>query len=270
MGKAENLDDIKNAENLLNDTEEVVVEKTEVVAEKEEAVKPAETAPATEAKEEVIDEDLPQGTKSHIGRIVARQIKERTKPLETTLSKIEETLNFLKERNTVVQTEEPEPELPENPTAEEIRDFVKQDRERLLKNIEKQNAAKVNQEEAQKRNYATEYKKMIEETLDPDEDSEVYKLMTDTKDITYNQVYKWDAKEDFLINFRNATKSILNKTKTPIPSVVHGKAPKVPTGVNVPGATKVAVKQVDTSNWSSEEKQLAAMFNAEELAKMSI
>jgi predicted metal-dependent hydrolase len=277
--EADNFDkDIKDAENLLNDTKEVVVEKTEevqeIVAEKVEAVKIAETEVKTTeiVPEEVKEDDLPQGVRSHIGRIIKRQLKDENKGI---LNEIAEMKTLLKERITVPQVFEEMPVLPENPTAEEVTEFVEAREKILLKNIERQKTVTVNQEHEKKRIYASDYQKMIEETLDPDEDAEVYKLMTDTKDITYNQAFslesgKYDAKQDFLINFRNATKSILNKTKTPVQSVVHGKKPNVPTGVNVPGATKVAVKQVDTSKWSPEEQQLAGIFTADELANMGI
>ena len=111
---------------------------------------------------------------------------------------------------------------------------------------------------------------MVEETLDSEEDSEIFKLMTDTKDLTYNQVIKGDAKEDFVINYRNATKAILNKVKPAKVSTVHGKPSPIPTGVNVPSAAVVTSKTYDRSKLSPLEADVAKLFNDEQLASLGI
>ena len=190
------------------------------------------------------------------------------------MGEIKSSLDFLKERTSVQTTTqaqvEEEPELPENPTAEEIKEYVKKDRERVLKSVEQKQAERASKANESQRKYATEYARLVEEALDPDDDAEVYKMITDAKDLTYNQVYKGDPKEDFIINYRNATKALLTKTKTPKVSTVHGKKPTVPTGVNVPGTTKVEAKLFDRSKLSPAEAEAAKMFTDDELAAMNI
>jgi hypothetical protein len=271
MNDADNQDEkaILDAERLLKTEEPVKKEEVPVKTEEEiaaetaaqeaEAAKAAEAAAAKPEEETEEDALIPHGEKSRLGRKVKR--------LEDTLGEIKGSLDFLKERSQVAAPEvEEELALPENPTAEEIRDFVKQDRARLLKDIEKQGAAKSKQEQESNQKYGMEYAKMVEDMLDPEEDAEVYKLMTDTKDLTYNQVYKRDAKEDFLINYRNATKSILRKQK-PAKVVSLGKPAG---GVNVPGATKVEAKKADTSKWSGPEQDMARLLGEDALAEMGI
>jgi hypothetical protein len=266
MSGAENVDlkkQISDAEKLLSETKETPVVDEQVVAPVvEESVSEAE--PVAEPEPVVEPEEVTHGERSRLGRKVKR--------LEDTLTDIKGSLDFLRERSTqpAQPVVEEEIELPENPTAEEIKDFVRKDRERLIKNLESKDTEKARAAQSERQKYAKEYAKMVEDTLDPDDDAEIFKLMTDTKDLTYNQVIKGDAKEDFLLNYRNATKAVLNKVKPAKVSTVHGKPPKVPTGVNVPSSTVVSPKTFDRSKLSPLEADVAKMFNDEELASLGI
>ena len=271
MTEADNQEEqaLLDAERLLlgtEETKETPVKTDEEIAqetaaqEAEAARIAAETAAANPEDDDAL---TPHGEKSRLGRKLKRLEEEQGKKL----SSIEETLKVLSERIlTPKQEVEEELELPENPTAEEIKEFVKRDRERLLRDVEKRETEKSKQAQSETDKYSREYVKMIEDMLDPVEDAEIYKLMTDTKDLTYNQVYKRDAKEDFLINYRNATKAILTQSKTR-KVISQGKAAP---GVNVPGATKTEIKKVDTSKWSQQEQDMAKLLGDEALAEMGI
>ena len=266
MSDAENVDldkQISDAEKLLSETKEPKVVDEQVIAPVVEEVVEEVEEPVAEP-EPVEPEEVTHSEKSRLGRKVKR--------LEDTLTDIKGSLDFLRERSTqpAQPVVEAEIELPENPTAEEIKDFVRKDRERLIKNLESKDSEKARAAQESRQKYAKEYAKMVEDTLDPDDDAEIFKLMTDTKDLTYNQVIKGDAKEDFLLNYRNATKSVLNKVKPAKVSTVHGKVSKVPTGVNVPSSPVVAPKTFDRSKLSPLEADVAKMFNDEELASLGI
>ena len=262
MAEAENLDlekSIQDAEKLLTETKEPKVVDEQVIAPVvEEVVEPVVEEPVAEP------EEVTHSEKSRLGRKVKR--------LEDTLSDIKGSLDILRERSTqpAQPVVEEEIELPENPTAEEIKEFVRKDRERLIKNLESKDTEKARAAQSERQKYAKEYARLVEETLDPDDDAEIYKLMTDTKDLTYNQVIKKEPKEDFLLNYRNATKAVLSKVKPAKVSTVHGKVSKVPTGVNVPSSAVVAPKTFDRSKLSPLEADVAKMFNDEELASLGI
>ena len=267
MEDAENLEkELRDAERLLNGIEEEVKSTTteEAVEKTEEAITTEET-PTLKTDEEKEEELIPQGEKSRLGRKVKR--------LESTLEEIKSSLDFLKERSTTTvktEAEEEDLDLPEGATSEEIKEYIKKDRDRLLKSLEQKESQKTKEQQEQTKKYAKEYTRMVDEMLDPEEDAEVFALMTDTKDLTFNKIYKGDPKEDFLINYRAATKSIMNKSKPAVRTTVAGKPSQIPTGVNVPGRTRPAAKMVDTSKWSAEERELASHFSADELAEMGI
>ena len=268
--------DIADAERLLEGTTEKPADQEETKTETE--IPPEPPAPeaesAAEAKPKADDEDELHGAKSHMGRIVARQVKERTSHLETMLEEIKGKLDFLQEKKT--PPEEDELDLPEGATSEEIKDFVDKREARLLAKIEAKSTEKTRTQSEKEQQYKKAYKKMVEETLDPeDEDeTEIYKLMTtpgaNGKATDFNAKWSDDAERDFRINYRAATKTVLNKAKPAIRTTVANKPSQIPTGVNVPGGTKPAVKMVDTSKWSAEEQELAKMFSAEELAEMGV
>jgi hypothetical protein len=274
-GTADNIDlekQISDAERLLGETKEEIAT-TEETTETTETTESTGTTESTETEttEETQDttteaetdpdeeEKLSHGEKSRLGRKVKR--------LETTLTEISESLKVLRERNTApakTEEDEPEPVLPEDPTTDELRDYLAQRDKWLLKQVRKEQTRESQQRQEASQKYAQEYASMIAEHLDPDEDVELYKLMTDEKDITYNRVHKGDAKEDFLINHRNATRSLLKKPTKP---TVPVKGAKPPGKVNVPSST-VAAKTFDRAQLNPMEQQVAKMFSDEELAEI--
>jgi hypothetical protein len=267
MEEADNLEkEIQDAEKLLDGaTQEIKATEAEVKTE----VKAEETTSTEQATPETNEEEdvIPHGERSRLGRKVKR--------LEDTLSEIKSSLDFLKEKTVPQQAQEPEEEeidLPEGATSEEIKEFIRKREDRLLTKIESKTVAQSKQIGEKKQKYSKEYTRMVEDMLDPDEDADIYKLMTDTKDLTFNQVHSGfeDAKNDFLINYRAATKSVLNKAKPVTKTTVANKPSQIPTGVNVPSGTKLPSKVVDISKWSVEEQNLAKNFSAEELASMGI
>ena len=263
---------VKAAETLLSETKEEVQKCAEEVVKKvtDEVMEEVNTEvnKGTE-NTEVKETELDQGTKSHIGRIVARQIKEKTKPLEEMLERIENSLKTVTERKEVV-VDDPEPELPENPTADEVKLYVQQREERLVKSLERKQTSKLTDEQEKQRKYGMEYSKLLKD-LDPENstvDEQVLTLMTDTKDLTYNQVIKGDPKEDFLINYRNAVNSVINKTKVIPRKTVIGDG-KAAVGVNVPNTT-VSKKVIDRSKLSPMEQQVARLLSDDDLAGIGI
>ncbi len=91
-------------------------------------------------------------------------------------------------------------------------------------------------------------------------------MMTDTKDDTFNKIHKGDPKEDFLINYRNATIAILNKGKEKKPNI-HGKPSQVAAGVTIPGSASKVVT-FDRSKLDPVERGMAEGFSDAELVKM--
>ena len=276
MEDAENTDSLEkqlsDAENLLNETtQEVKSTATETTA----AAETTETTPALtqEAAPEKTDEEeelVPHGEKSRLGRKVKR--------LEDTLTEIRSSLDFLKERTATPQVqsqeEEEELDLPENPTAEEVKEYIQKREEKLVSRIEKRGSEKTDQQQDKINRYKKEYTKKMTALADSDDDAEleIYKLMSDEKDLTFNLAHSnfEDAKEDFIINFRAATKAVLNKSKPGTRTTVANKPSQIPTGVNVPGNAQAATKIVDVSKWSKDEQDLAKMFSADDLAQLGI
>jgi len=269
MDDAANLDAlVVDAERLLSETEQEVKEVKEEVHEEEPVVvEPEPEAPIEE------EEVIPHGERSRLGR--------KMKRLEDTISEIKSSLDFLKERtiSTHVATPQEEfPELPENPTAEEIKEYMDKREARVVKTIQQQTAEQAQKADKAKKEYAQEYARLMKDTLDldfddsgklivPEDAKDVYALLADEKDITYNQVYKGDPKEDFLINYRNATRAVATKNRPTKPAPTRGVKPG---SVNVPNTSTPAPKFVDRSKLSPEEQAVAKMFSDEELAEMGI
>lgn len=270
-------ENIESLEKQLSDAEKLLDEKvtpstaTEVITEvtppvvetTTEEAKPDETPPVKTGEEE----DPLHGEKSRFGR----KIKRLEDKLESTLADLKASLDFIKERTITPQAqtiEEEDTDLPEGATSEEIKEFVTKREARLLRTLEQRESDKERSAREKKQNYSKEYVKTLESMVDPDEDEEVYKLLTDTKDLTYNQVYKGNAVEDFLINYRAATKAVMNKSQPVTRTTVANKPSQIPAGVNVPGGTKPAAKVVDMSKYSKDEQDLAKAFSADELAEL--
>ena len=270
MPEAEN---IENIEQELNDAtrllEGATEEVKEVKATTEEAKEEVVTKEVTDTEtKEPLEEEETHGEKSRLGRKVKR--------LESTLEDIKSTLDFIKERSvkevkTEPAVEEEEIELSEYPTADEIKRFNEQERKKTLRLIDQRESDKSKKQQEATQQYVKEYSRLLKESVDPDEDPDLYTMLTDEKDLTYNQVYKNDAKEDFLINLRNANKALRSRGGAPVTkTTVANKTTGIPTGVNIPGGTKPAQKVVDISKWSADEQELAKNFSADELASLGI
>ena len=268
MGEAEN---VENIEQELDDAVRQLEGVTEEVKEtpKEEVKEEVVTEKVTDAEtKETPEEEETHGEKSRLGRKVKR--------LESTLEDIKSTLDFIKERSvkevkTEPVVEEEEIELSEYPTAAEIKAYNEQERKKTLKLIDQREAEKSKKAQEATKNYVKEYSRLLKESVDPEDDPDLYSLLTDEKDLTYNQVYRDDPKEDFLINLRNANKALRSKGAASVTkTTVANKTTGIPTGINVPGGNKPATKVVDISKWSAEEQELAKQFSGDELADMGI
>jgi hypothetical protein len=295
MAKADNSDDLTQAttgaEKLLAETKakEEIADKE--AAEKEAAELAAKEASDKEAAEEAArvaeaerlakeaEDDLPQGVRSHIGRIITRQLK---KQLKEELSPVLETLEEIKTRGTVSQEEElVEPVMPEDPTPEDVVRYTKENREFILKTIERKQAQKDSEAKKGKADYGKEYTKLIEDSLDPDESPEIYQMMTEVKGRDargvaiggeFNKAYTGDAKKDFLINYRNATTAYIAKLRNPMEKkVLKSQTTTVKVGaVNIPSTTTQAEKVVDRSKFSDLEREAAKLFSDKELSEMGL
>ena len=243
--------------------EEVKEEKIETVVEP--VVDEAEAARVAEAERIAAEEHSEQ---SKFGRIITRH----TKPLESKIDQIFESIEELKASKVAPVVEEPEPILPEDATREEIQQYTKAMTDRAVRMIEQKEAAKTADVQKQKGMYAREYNRLIKESLDPDENPEVYQMMTDRNDLTYNQIHKGDPKEDFLINFRNATKAFIGKVKTATPTVLKSQTAKVSVpGVNVPGQQTVGKKldrEAMLSKLDPYERDIARALKDEDLQQI--
>ena len=249
------------------------------VEEKQEVETGVQNEPVAPKEDTDTEDDADHGEKSRLGR--------RLKRVETTFSQqfqeLKDSLDFLKqktlERDQVKEIQELEEQLPalsEYPTGDEIREYQDARERLMLKKIEAktQPTAPVVDTVARQK-YESEYIGLLK-GLDPEDESDalLLKMLTDTKDLTYNSVHSnfKDAQKDFMINYRNATKALLIKKegKEGKPLPIHGKPPKVPTGVNVPGSQTSTVHKVDRSKLDPLSKEAAEMFTDEELAAMGI
>jgi hypothetical protein len=267
----EDAENIENLERQLNDATRMLAEAETVV--EEPAV--VETVVEPVAKEEPLkpdEEEVPHGEKSRLGRKVKR--------LEDTLDQIKSSLDFLKERTVqpVQHQAAPEPELPDDATPEEIRDYIKQREDLLIAKVEARQNERTQKSQDAVNQYVRKYSQLVKKTLDEEdpEESEIFNLMTAEgeggKATEYNRSYSnfQDPEEDFRINFKAATRAIINKTKPLTKTTVHNAPSKIPTGVNVPGNGKPPARAVDISSWSAEEQSLAKHFSGDELANMGI
>ena len=203
------------------------------------------------------------------GILLSKRVQLLESELTGKLSKINETLELLRGQITKSPEEElHEEELPDDATPYEISEYIKKERVRILNEVDKRQEQKTKELSSVKENYSKKYGEMIN-TLKKEITPEVYTAMTDTKDITYNQVITGDPERDFYINYRNATESIASNSKK-IKSVVYGKQSKVPNGVNIPGSIVSEKKSFDRSQLSTQEQDIARMFSDEELVSMGI
>jgi hypothetical protein len=212
-------------------------------------------------------EIVPHSEKSRLGR--------KVKHLESTLSEIKDTLDILRDtvsnqvRTQPIHAEEQEPDLPDGATSEEIKQYVKDREEYLLRRLEQKQREKEVETDKKLKEYAKVYAKFVSD-IDLEEEGEIYKMLTDTKDLTYNCIHTGDPREDFLINYRAASKAVIAKTRTGAPKItVANKSGQIPSGVILPSTTtKQVAKKIDMSKWSKDERELASLFSEDELASM--
>jgi hypothetical protein len=281
--KADNLSelerDILDAENILEEKEvKEVKEEHEEVNESEEPPKKVEEK--IEDKVDGVDEEREnQKLKSQFGRIAKRHMKEVSieidNKLSKVLSKIDERLESFGKKSV-----EEEEELPDDATPEDLRNYLKKQKEKIVSEVRNEVNNKKTKEvedvEGKKSTYRNQYQDLLEDMLDPedDDDKEVYALMTKVGPngvaTDFNSVHSnfEDARNDFLINYRSATKSVLNSSKKKVRTTVVNKQQKIPSGVNIPGNQKAKV--VDTTNWAKEEREMVRDFGltADDLADL--
>lgn len=228
-----------------------------------------EPEPDPEPDPEPVD-DEPHGEKSRLGRKVKRlegiieTVNQTNVELQTTLKALVETLQ---RGGTQPQPGEID-EIPEFATNEELVAYIDK---RAAKIVEKTLTGREAQAQAKEKEYSDNYLRLLTKAVEHPEDEEdeqaeiIYELMT-KPDSPYNVKHTGDASQDFIINYRAATKHLLTKGQEKKPNL-HNKKPDVPTGVTVPStAPKVIV--FDRSKLSPAEQELAKGFKDEELAKM--
>jgi len=245
---------IADAEALLKGEDEVVTQETEV--EQTEGTEKQEPAEAEET------EIVPHGEKSRLGRKLARQEKEFGE-LKGQLSEMSTMLKTLAEKGVKVADpvidEDLEPELSDYPSREEIQAHSKWSMRQVQKQIPVTKPA-----DDWKQKYEQEYLKLLNETVNPEDDDELFALLTDSKDLTYNQIHTKDPHIDFAKNLRNATKAITEKLKKPQPNVQGRK----PAGVAVPNNAPPA-RTMDRSKvmkgLSADERAIADSLSDDEL-----
>ncbi len=258
------IDDSDDLGKQIEDAERLI---GEVKKETDEALEPFVPVEPLNVQEPVIEE--PELEDENVKLV--RKVQTLESELTGKMSKIDEALEFLKNRIIENQKEpeltlEPEEELPDDATPYEINEYLKKERARILDALEQRDVLKARKAEEEKNSYSKKYAEMIG-TLNQDITPEVFKAMTDTKDITYNKVITGDPEKDFYINYRNATENIHSRENK---KVVYGKASNVPTGVNVPNSTIVSGKSFDRSKLSPLEQEVARMLSDEDLSSLSV
>jgi hypothetical protein len=234
----------------------------------------AETAPIepeeTPKQDEkpVLDADaIEHGEKSRLGRKVQR--------IETRLSaldQIQETLRLLTDHlvnKKTVDDADQEPELSELPSAEEVRDYNAWSRRQMLKEIAANQPDPDRSKKAQEE-YSRAYMKVLSKEVDPDDDPELYAMLTDPKDLTYNVIHYGDPARDFAKNLAGASKALMSKMKQRKISVL-GKGGSVATGVSVSTST-ANVRTLDRAaalkGLSKDERMLSEELSDTEFKKV--
>ena len=267
---AENIEQmLSDAANQLSEAEQKVAEVKEETQEEPEVTEQESTAPEIKEDEEEI---IPHGERSRLGR--------KFKRLEDDMTQIKSVLDILKERVATPQKQQEDeiPELPEAPTADEIKEYWDKRETLLLRKVEAKSTQQTEKASKAQKEYSTEYTRLMKDTLDldfdddgklivPEDVKDVFALLSDEKDLTYNQVYKGDPKEDFLINFKNATRAVFSKSKPQKPPTTQGKKPGA---VNVPNVSASAPKVIDRNKLGKDERDLIDNlgFSENDLAEM--
>jgi len=230
-------------------------------------VKPEPAKETVETKEPVVAVEEPHvekeidehGEKSKEGRQVKR-LRREIADLKSDIRSLKDTV--LTSRPEVVE-DDPEPDLSEMPTADEVRAHSQWTMRQVRKETASQDK-KIKTETDNKVKYGKEYLQMVDDYVDQEDEPDLFALLTDNKDLTFNRKLSDDPKKDFLTNFRNAQTFLQGKSpKKPVHT-------KVPMGTNTGNISKptAEIVNVDTSGWSQEEQQVAKLFTPDELRQM--
>ena len=209
------------------------------------------------------DENLDHGEKSRLGRKYKRLEKDLTSFRHEVIGKIDQLIDARTAAQEV--DEDPEPPLSDIPTADEVREHSKW----AIRQGQRTLRSETKQESEKRQIYGKEYARLIRDYVDEDEDPDLFKLLTDRKDLSFNSRLSDDPKEDFLANYRNATTHLQKSSK----ANVRGKETEVAIGANK-GETNITRKKgaggahFDLSTLSVEEQQAAKLFSQDELDKM--
>jgi hypothetical protein len=248
----------------IEDAERILVE-NEIKKEDDTALEPFKSTEIETEQEPVVEEQVVSDPiVEDEGILLNKRVQFLESELTLKLNKIDEALELLKSKPVeAVSDEYVEEGLPDDATPYEISEYIKAERVKILAEVEKRQEQKTSQRDI----YSKKYAELIG-TLSPEKTPEIYKAMTDTKDITYNSIISGDPEKDFLINYRRANEEISAKKEK---NVVYGKQPRVPTGINIPNSTAgTSTKTFDRSKLSPMEADIARMFSDDDLSSMSI
>ena len=221
------------------------------------------TTPTTEVPP--VDDAKIHSEKSREGR----QVKRLNAELAEMKRQQEEILELLRQKNqTEVQEEEDTP-LGEYATPQEIEERFNKKLEKRLQSLSQKQADEANEAKRKSQEYGKKYTSLVDSELDPEGDADIYALLTDTKDTTYNKIITGDPDKDFAINLKNATRAVLAKQGATRKPTVYGKSNGVVPGVNVPTPPKGSSSvPFDRSKLSQSDRDLMSAFTDDELRGM--
>ena len=271
----------KNAENEVNDSSNDfdalnALEKELGIDDKNEGEEvQVEIEPEVNLEQEQIADDKDNepnldehGKKSREGRRIAKRVGRIEEGLMSLDKKFDLILEHISAKNAAPEQEE-EFVFSEYPNYEELNKFkdytVNKAKETAKQTIsEVMNESKTKQQEYEQ-TYVGLMKSMLEtEDEDDDVSSEIQKLMV-SNDERFNCKHTGDATKDFLINYQNASRYIIDAAKG-----IKTKRPQshtAPMGVAVPKTAQRSFS-VDRSKMDSLEASLASSFSDKELYEM--
>lgn len=265
-------DPIADAEALLKGKEEELDLETGTETKEVKIETAKETLPVETTEETHVEEDLEHGEKSKEGRQVRKMRRELAdfkaearEREERLLAKIEDAIG-----KKPVAESDPEPELVDDPTAEEIRNYSRAYIQWATKQAEQRSKLTGLSEQESLAKYRKEYTQMVQDYVDPEDEPELFRLVTTFSPETFGSKLTDDPRKDFLTNLRNAQSHL--KTTGPRPNV-RGVTSTVPRGTMTGKTTTAPQVTVDVSailnKLSPEERAAAQMFSPEEIGQMA-
>lgn len=211
------------------------------------------------------DEDEDHSEKSRLGRKLKRLEQEQSRKeaeLQAKLDRIESLLT----KSVLMEDDDPEPELSEFVTRDELKAHdAWKDRQ-----FEKRLNGKEKAEKDAIFKYQIQYKELLDE-IDQDEDPDLFSMLTDTKDTTYNLSHSnfQNAAKDFAKNLSAAQRALRLESKRPTPNV-KGKSGTVATGVGVSNskATKTFDRDKYLKGLSRDEASIASNLSDSDLRRI--